>query len=383
MTWTVFLLGYLLVKVVALLCGGAYGQEMEGFIMITGSNGSRDEETVVTEAPHSQDKCRGYYDVMGQWDPPFVCATNEYLFCCGTCGFRFCCGLKESRLDQSTCTNYDAPKWMAPGHTPYKKSNTSDDRTKDSTNFIVYIICGVVAIMALVGIFTKLGLEKAHRPQRENMSRAVASVMQSACSAEHEGAIAMHAQHYDTMQARAGNLQGGQMNSSVPQQHPYPVLSQIAPMYEQQPGKELNKYASLKAVADKANGDFYSKRRHMSEMAAPSQLPLHPIRMELQEPTAKYITEIPVQKQNGQKPKSGKGHGPSSAGMGYSSNTMPAPGMLKGWDGTETVGRRKSYGHRKPCPPDQQPNQLHTARSHHYLPTQPYFVTNSKTEVTV
>lgn len=37
-------------------------------------------------------------------------------------------------------------------------------------------------------------------------NRAVASVMQSACSAEHEGAIAMHAQHYDTMQARASNL---------------------------------------------------------------------------------------------------------------------------------------------------------------------------------
>lgn len=68
--------------------------------------------------------------------------------------------------------------------------------------------------------------------------------------------------------------------------------------------------------------------------------------------------------------------------MTYSSNTIATPGMLKGWDGTETVGRRKSYGHRKPCPPDQ-PNELHTAHSHHYLPTQPYFVTNSKTEVTV
>lgn len=39
-----------------------------------------------------------------------------------------------------------------------------------------------------------------------SLNRAVASVMQSACSAEHEGAIAMHAQHYDTMQARASNL---------------------------------------------------------------------------------------------------------------------------------------------------------------------------------
>lgn len=60
---------------------------------------------------------------------------------------------------------------MKTGQTPYKKMNKMNDSTKDKTNLIVYIICGVVAIMALVGIFTKLGLEKAHRPQRENMSR--------------------------------------------------------------------------------------------------------------------------------------------------------------------------------------------------------------------
>lgn len=42
---------------------------------------------------------------------------------------------------------------------------------------------------------------------------------------------------------------------NMSQAHPYPVLSQLAHVYEQQqqqqqqpPGKELNKYASLKAV---------------------------------------------------------------------------------------------------------------------------------------
>ena len=62
---------------------------------------------------------------------------------------------------------------MKTRETPFKKINKLHDSTKDKTNLIVYIICGVVAIMALVGIFTKLGLEKAHRPQRENMSRLV------------------------------------------------------------------------------------------------------------------------------------------------------------------------------------------------------------------
>lgn len=87
--------------------------------------------------------------------------------------------------------------------------------------------------------------------------------------------------------------------------------------------------------------------------------------------------------------------GSSSATMGrplaYSSNTIAAGhtmGLgLKGWDGTETVGRRKTYGHKRPQCTVLEPNQLHSTRGHshsqHFLPTQPYFVTNSKTEVTV
>ncbi|XP_051958366.1 uncharacterized protein LOC127626536 isoform X1 [Xyrauchen texanus] len=249
MRWTVFLLEYFLVKVLVLLCraDGEAQQQLEGFIMLSGSNGSRDEQSGVSEAPHTEDKCRGYYDVMGQWDPPFVCQTGDYLYCCGTCGFRFCCAYKNSRLDQNTCKNYDTPEWLT-GQTPYKKTDPRNDPTKDKTNLIVYVICGVVAIMALVGIFTKLGLEKAHRPHRESMSRAVASVMQGAHQGQHEEAIGMHTHHYDIVQARANNMQGGQINSMM-QTHPYPALSQMSHVYEQQqPGKEFNKYASLKAV---------------------------------------------------------------------------------------------------------------------------------------
>ncbi|KAG9334988.1 hypothetical protein JZ751_006211 [Albula glossodonta] len=169
---TGLLLGYFLVEVLALVCNaeGEIGQQPDGFVMVSGSNGSREGENGFSESPHLEDRCRGYYDVMGQWDPPFVCKTGKYLYCCGTCGFRFCCAFKSSRLDQSTCNNYDTPVWMMTGQTPFKKNDPRHDPTKDKTNLIVYIICGVVAIMALVGIFTKLGLEKAHRPQRENMS---------------------------------------------------------------------------------------------------------------------------------------------------------------------------------------------------------------------
>ncbi|XP_070304817.1 protein shisa-9A [Salvelinus sp. IW2-2015] len=203
-----FILGYLLVKVMALVCkaDGEPGQ-LEGFVMMTTCNGSREDEGAgFSEPPHTEDRCRGYYDVMGQWDPPFVCKTGDYLYCCGTCGFRFCCSYKTSRLDQSTCKNYDTPVWMMTGQTPFKKNDLRHDPTKDKTNLIVYIICGVVAIMALVGIFTKLGLEKAHRPQRENMTRAVQSVLQVGCPGEQfqgEDTLGMHAQNYDT---RANNL---------------------------------------------------------------------------------------------------------------------------------------------------------------------------------
>lgn len=71
------------------------------------------------------------------------------------------------RLDQSGCSNYDTPNWVNTGQPPARVDETPEDPTRDKTNMIVYIICGVVAIMVLVGIFTKLGLEKAQGPQTE------------------------------------------------------------------------------------------------------------------------------------------------------------------------------------------------------------------------
>ncbi|GAA6101028.1 protein shisa-9A [Tachysurus ichikawai] len=134
--------------------------------------------------------------------------------------------------------------------------------------------------------------------------------------------------------------------------------------------------------ASKVNGGFYNKQHcHLTELGTKGSLPLHAIRMEHVEPTASYVTEIPIPKQNEQKPNPTKPHVPHRH-MAYSSNTIANPGMLKAWEGTETMGRRKTYGPRKPCMVGQM-NELHTARSHHYLPTQPYFITNSKTEVTV
>uniref|UniRef100_A0A673C5K0 Shisa N-terminal domain-containing protein n=1 Tax=Sphaeramia orbicularis TaxID=375764 RepID=A0A673C5K0_9TELE len=121
--------------------------------------GDADDEDV---PPAGGTRCQGYYDVMGQWDPPFNCNAGVFLYCCGTCFYRFCCQFRQQRLDQSICSNYDTPIWANTGKPVATITEGQDDQDRDRTHLIVYIICGVVAIMVLVGIFTKLGLEKSH-----------------------------------------------------------------------------------------------------------------------------------------------------------------------------------------------------------------------------
>ncbi|XP_009554956.1 protein shisa-8 isoform X1 [Cuculus canorus] len=147
-----------------------------------GVNGSLAPAEATVPAPTGAtpggDRCRGYYDVMGQWDPPFNCNAGIYQYCCGTCGYRFCCQFKPGRLDQSGCSNYDTPNWVNTGQPPTRVDETTEDPARDKTNMIVYIICGVVAIMVLVGIFTKLGLEKAQGPQTEmTVSRTLTDLL--------------------------------------------------------------------------------------------------------------------------------------------------------------------------------------------------------------
>uniref|UniRef100_A0A8D0AXL7 Shisa N-terminal domain-containing protein n=1 Tax=Sander lucioperca TaxID=283035 RepID=A0A8D0AXL7_SANLU len=121
------------------------------------SGGDADDEDVL---PTGGTRCQGYYDVMGQWDPPFNCNAGVFMYCCGTCFYRFCCQFRQQRLDQSICSNYDTPIWANTGK-PVATITEGQDGERDRTHLIVYIICGVVAIMVLVGIFTKLGLEKS------------------------------------------------------------------------------------------------------------------------------------------------------------------------------------------------------------------------------
>ncbi|XP_068193741.1 protein shisa-9B [Antennarius striatus] len=373
MRGTELLLGYFLVKVMVCEAEDEPDQTVEDFMMVTGFNYSKEGETEVTDSPYMEDRCRGYYDVMGQWDPPFQCTTGSYLFCCGTCGFRFCCEFKSSRLDQTTCKNYDSPPWMVNGRPP-PKVDVSLDTARDKTNLIVYVICGVVAIMALIGIFTKLGLEKTHRPQRENMSRAVAHVIRHPVS-QHDIGLG---QHYENRQTSVPveSLHSNQMNNiaqtSMLIAQPYPLMGQITSPYDQQkPVKDLNKYATLKAVAEKANDSFYRNRRQAIEMATKGSLPMEAVDME-PEPCNPYS---PPRELNGHKYKSLGNH--SSQSLFYGSNIDVSPGLVRSWDRKDVLGLHQSCGPKKLCIMDK---EVHTSR---YMPPQPYFVTNSKTEVTV
>ncbi|KAI7803675.1 putative protein shisa-9-like [Triplophysa rosa] len=121
------------------------------------------------QTPSSGSRCWGYYDVMGQWDPPFNCNAGIYLFCCGSCYYRFCCQFKVHSLDQTSCSNYDTPVWANTGKPAAPVTDIQEEPDRDRTHMIVYIICGVVAIMVLVGIFTKLEhnhLNNAGHPHR-------------------------------------------------------------------------------------------------------------------------------------------------------------------------------------------------------------------------
>ncbi|KAI5935195.1 Protein shisa-9 [Manis javanica] len=95
--------------------------------------------------------------------------------------------------------------------------------------------------------------------------------------------------------------------------------------------------ATLKSPkADKVNDDFYSKRRHLAELAAKGNLPLHPVRVE-DEPRA-FSPEHGPAKQNGQKSRTNK---MPAHPLAYNSTAN-----FKGWDPNEQSLWRQAYGNK-------------------------------------
>ncbi|XP_071250095.1 protein shisa-9 [Salvelinus alpinus] len=221
----------------------------------TPSGDIADDEDVI---PTKGTLCQGYYDVMGQWDPPFNCNMGVFLYCCGTCFYRFCCQFRGQRLDQSICSNYDTPIWANTGKPITTVTEDHSDQERDRTHMIVYIICGVVAIMVLMGIFTKLGLEKirgsAGAQNDLSNGRTITELMKqpggevsSVESTITNPPIGTNGVSARMLRSRSEHyhLNNSAFYPGMP--HPHSNLS----------GLGLNKYTSLRAVADTASGGYY------------------------------------------------------------------------------------------------------------------------------
>ncbi|KAG7507398.1 hypothetical protein JOB18_033302 [Solea senegalensis] len=235
------------------------------------SGGDADDED---SPPVGGTRCQGYYDVMGQWDPPFNCNAGVFLYCCGTCFYRFCCQFRQQRLDQSICSNYDTPIWANTGKPVATITEGQGDQDRDRTHLIVYIICGVVAIMVLVGIFTKLGLEKSRGgsggggggagggagaghadlnsrtltdllKQQGGEVSSVESATASSPSGGRANGISARMLRSRSEQYHLNNSPHGPFGPGLPRPH------------SNHNNVGMNKYTSLKAVADSASSSYY------------------------------------------------------------------------------------------------------------------------------
>ncbi|XP_062441308.1 protein shisa-8 [Rhea pennata] len=354
---------------------------------------AQDAAAAPTEAMPGGDRCRGYYDVMGQWDPPFNCNLGIYQYCCGTCGYRFCCQFKPGRLDQSGCSNYDTPNWVNTGQPPARVDETPEDPTRDKTNMIVYIICGVVAIMVLVGIFTKLGLEKSQSPQAEmTMSRTLTDLLKQPGLGPSEQLDG----HVGSLQVQVGeglgrlpprngtdklHLNNAMVNNPIggpamglPLTHSsrLPLVSGVplqAPDYA--------KYATLKAVGNSTPEDFY-KRFPAVELPPTGTLPFPTGGLPPVEGPA-LPEGCPLgQGAPGPKAKGAKAGPPP---------LLASPAFKGGWEGGAPAGprpegRRQGYAAPRPFSAEKLPEVFGPATPHYAQP-QRHLSTNSKTEVTV
>ncbi|XP_028843906.1 protein shisa-9 [Denticeps clupeoides] len=225
---------------------------------LTMTSGDMEDET----APPTGTRCQGYYDVMGQWDPPFNCNAGIFLYCCGTCFYRFCCQFRQQRLDQTACSNYDTPLWANTGRPISTATDMNSDMERDRTHMIVYIICGVVAVMVLVGIFTKLGLEKRRRGQTEqSSSRTLTELLKQPAGevSPVDGVTSNPPIGVNGVSTRMMRSRSEQYHLNNAAFSPFGPSAALPSTFGNlsTPGLGFSKYTSLKAVADTASRGYY------------------------------------------------------------------------------------------------------------------------------
>ncbi|XP_055754111.1 protein shisa-6-like isoform X2 [Salvelinus fontinalis] len=141
----------------------------------------------------THDTCLGYYDVSGAYDKVFECNNTEHRYCCGSCFLRYCCAEKGKRIEQKTCTNYNTPDWIKTQPPSPAPTGDTYDPDLDQTNTTVYITCGVIAFIILIGVSAKVAYDKATKPPQEmNVHRALADILrQQGLNKENENIAAL------------------------------------------------------------------------------------------------------------------------------------------------------------------------------------------------
>ncbi|KAM4650774.1 protein shisa-8 [Discoglossus pictus] len=331
-----------------------------------------------TGTPEVADRCLGYFDVMGQWDPPFNCNASSYLYCCGTCGYRFCCQFKHGRLDQRMCSNYDTPNWATKEKAPARGEDSAEDPSRDKTNMIVYIICGVAALMVLIGIFTKLAVEKTQRPQTDmNVSRTLTDLLKQPANVDllndgHRGSVQVQITEVMPRISPRNSIDHTNFNNMglnsplVPQiglSFSHNSRTQLMPGIPMQ-DQDFSKYATLKAV-DNATEDYY-KRLPVVDVAGYQPGMLHG-----QESSPLPDSSAHIHPKSNHKVKVTK------------TNTHPLAGSgFQGWDPSHHDIRRQVYANKRQFSIEKLP-ELFSQQGHYVNTPQRHFSGNSKTEVTV
>ncbi|XP_036421970.1 protein shisa-6-like isoform X4 [Colossoma macropomum] len=240
------------------------------------------------------DTCLGYYDVSGQYDKEFACNNTDHRYCCGSCFLRFCCPIRAKRLEQRACTNYNTPDWIKTQPPSPAPTGEVYDPALDRTNTTVYIACGVIALIVLLGISAKVAYDKATRPPQEmNVHRALADILrqqgpvpisqyeqENMATVEGSPKESSMKNHYTPIHNKTNHEKPRMNNILTSQTEPYDLsfsrsfqnLTHLPPSYEMAVKADLSKYSSLTSLSDKDFDDFYSRKQQLLSPDAPPRV---------------------------------------------------------------------------------------------------------------
>ncbi|KAM8876504.1 protein shisa-6-like isoform 10-T10 [Synchiropus picturatus] len=272
----------------------------------------------------THDTCLGYYDVSGQYDKMFECNNTDHRYCCGTCYLRFCCEYKKDRLDQKACKNYQTPVWVQTATPSPIPTGEPFDSYMDQTNTAVYITCGIIAFIIVLGVSVKVAYDKATEPPQEmNIHRALADILRQ------QGPIPISQYDCENFAAMNGSPKDNTPVRTSSKNHYTPVHSSKSnhglhygkESVRSSGGADLHNFISSGFVtlgrghpkADKEVDDYYTRKRHLPDLAARGTLPLHVLKMSQDQhrepqqphqsqPPQSTISQAPSQSQSSQQP---------------------------------------------------------------------------------